>query len=1133
MKLNIDKPKVNTVHLSLYKCALLVLCLFFSPLLFAQLTVTAVATPETCTGNGALQLSVQNQTPGTTITYVVYTGTNTTGTIVHNNTSPTVGGQPDGTYYIVATEYVGTVAGNSANTTAAIADQTTPLTFTADKTVVHCGNDASITINVTAGTAAMYRITQTATGTVTQQPASQANGNVFNNLAAGQYTVFVLDTCGDGTSQVVTVLSEYHQLELAGPSFPDVVLAGCDLLTIGGSISSTNSVGIIYPLQAIFTVYPPTGGSVDYPVTVSGGEEFFAQALVQVPYYYNQPNHTFKFTVTDICGNSLTSSIFTIDPLLTVVADMKVISCSGKTLEFKPFKYVGPFTLEFIQSPPGFNPNDYNAQYPGPYTGLDVPVAFGEEGNPLPYGFYQVKIYDACNREVSLPSSVVEIPVPDIIIIANPSPATCTGNGAVEAYIQGLPMSAAEITTYVGSGTYPTPADVSQYIVTDQSAVQVGNLPPGEYTITLTDTCGVVYPPKDFIIKPYNGDAGSANSRPDCEQGYGTVQINATFTHIEMIMAPSSYPFTIPHDVTAYFNPAVGSFTMDHLPPGQYKFKGYNDCDDDVAINAPTNIVPIFAYTETVNDYSFTPHCGSFDIFMNHQSTGAAFLKFGLQKWNETLQAWTHPGTDVLYAEGEELINDPDADVVNALLLVNNANNLDLLYPSGKYRIVKQYTSYADGSLQGTRATKYCTQTLYEFEYYKDIVIDGAVSVACMGNSGDVMILAHGVPPLHYKIVQKNGQPFEVDNGTNNIFSGLDSAVYVVEVSDQCSQRTLTFNIADIPPLVSVPEPSELDTISLCDEGSDGTETFDISGYEALILDDQDPDDVTITFHTSMADAQQGSNAITDTANVVSGSATIYVRASHSASADCIATTHFDLFVRLLPPLTMKETWGACEGGEVTITADPGYAYYGWTNPDGDIFVIDSNQITVSEPGTYSVMVTDNYGCTNSKTFQVVASPLPVITTVQVDDWTDNNNIITVVMENTAEGSYQYSLDNVTFQDSPIFTGLAPGQYTVYVKDIYDCGNATWPTYILTYPKFFTPNGDNINDFWRIKLSSLEPDMLIYIYDRYGQLITGFDPKSIGWDGTLNGTRLPATDYWFVVKRQNGEELKGHFSMIR
>jgi gliding motility-associated-like protein len=83
------------------------------------------------------------------------------------------------------------------------------------------------------------------------------------------------------------------------------------------------------------------------------------------------------------------------------------------------------------------------------------------------------------------------------------------------------------------------------------------------------------------------------------------------------------------------------------------------------------------------------------------------------------------------------------------------------------------------------------------------------------------------------------------------------------------------------------------------------------------------------------------------------------------------------------------------------------------------------------------------------------------------------------------------------------------------------------------YPKYFTPNGDSFNDFWRIKFSENEPNLLVKIFDRYGKLIKQFNSKSNGWDGTYNGEPLPSTDYWFVVKRQNGKEHSGHFSLKR
>lgn len=57
--------------------------------------------------------------------------------------------------------------------------------------------------------------------------------------------------------------------------------------------------------------------------------------------------------------------------------------------------------------------------------------------------------------------------------------------------------------------------------------------------------------------------------------------------------------------------------------------------------------------------------------------------------------------------------------------------------------------------------------------------------------------------------------------------------------------------------------------------------------------------------------------------------------------------------------------------------------------------------------------------------------------------------------------------------------------------------------------------------------------MKVYIFDRYGKLITLFNGNNTGWDGKYNGNELPCTDYWFMVERQNGTFYKGHFAMIR
>ena len=115
-----------------------------------------------------------------------------------------------------------------------------------------------------------------------------------------------------------------------------------------------------------------------------------------------------------------------------------------------------------------------------------------------------------------------------------------------------------------------------------------------------------------------------------------------------------------------------------------------------------------------------------------------------------------------------------------------------------------------------------------------------------------------------------------------------------------------------------------------------------------------------------------------------------------------------------------------------------------------------------------------------------------------------------------------------------MFTNLLPGEYIVYVRDKNNCGTVTEEVYLLYYPRFFSPNGDGVNEYWQIEFLDLEPGIEIFIYDRYGKLLTQVYPNSLGWDGTYEGVKMPATDYWFKIKRPGKNNVyTGHFSLKR
>jgi gliding motility-associated-like protein len=142
----------------------------------------------------------------------------------------------------------------------------------------------------------------------------------------------------------------------------------------------------------------------------------------------------------------------------------------------------------------------------------------------------------------------------------------------------------------------------------------------------------------------------------------------------------------------------------------------------------------------------------------------------------------------------------------------------------------------------------------------------------------------------------------------------------------------------------------------------------------------------------------------------------------------------------------------------------------------------------------------------------------------------------------TGLGDYEYALDAIDgpYQDSPVFDNIPTGNHMIHVRDKNGCGivsqDIDQEIALDGFPRFFTPNGDGVNDMWQYSQPANLQDIplnSIEIYDRYGRLIASISPNSTGWDGTFKGKPLPSADYWFRANVEDREEIKGHFSLKR
>lgn len=213
------------------------------------------------------------------------------------------------------------------------------------------------------------------------------------------------------------------------------------------------------------------------------------------------------------------------------------------------------------------------------------------------------------------------------------------------------------------------------------------------------------------------------------------------------------------------------------------------------------------------------------------------------------------------------------------------------------------------------------------------------------------------------------------------------------------------------------------------------------------------------------------------------------------------------------------------------------YDFEWFTNSTGSFVSIPAaNQSTygVTTPGTYAVQAKNKItGCLSAMvtaTVQLSSPPLQLMA-VSAEYFADVQSITINV---SPPGIYEYQLDNGAFQSSSTFSDVLPGDHTVKVRN--ECGELPGSAYLLDFPRFFTPNGDNYNDSWNIFALCSQANAKIYIFDRYGKLLKQVSPCGAGWDGTFNDRELPGTDYWFTVEYEENnirKEFKSHFALKR
>jgi gliding motility-associated-like protein len=257
-------------------------------------------------------------------------------------------------------------------------------------------------------------------------------------------------------------------------------------------------------------------------------------------------------------------------------------------------------------------------------------------------------------------------------------------------------------------------------------------------------------------------------------------------------------------------------------------------------------------------------------------------------------------------------------------------------------------------------------------------------------------------------------------------------------------------------------------------------------------------------YYPSLTDAENGTNEILNFLAYTAPSGVIYIKVFNAQGCYSIAK----VTLTVLSPVSSSVLKDKiiCIEDKTTLDAGPGFNGYQWSTG------ATTQAITNVGVGTYWVKLKTG-DCITLQTVKVYASEQPVVTNIDI-----SGSTVTVFV-NGGTPPYQYSMDNIQWQDSNIFSNVPRGETKIYVKDNYDCEPIQIDITVPNIINVITPNGDGVNDAIDYSALSNKKNLEIGIFDRYGYKLFQADKSNrYVWDGTTNGSKkVPTGNYWYSI----------------
>lgn len=331
-----------------------------------------------------------------------------------------------------------------------------------------------------------------------------------------------------------------------------------------------------------------------------------------------------------------------------------------------------------------------------------------------------------------------------------------------------------------------------------------------------------------------------------------------------------------------------------------------------------------------------------------------------------------------------------------------------------------------------TQLTNGGTQDLFLAKYLDIRIIATSSPISCFGGSNGELgfsVSGGGTAPYTYSVFLGVDEITSGNYSTPVSLTGLAAGAYKITVTDA--------NLKSKEKYVQVTQPDQLTAginvtnITTCYGALEGiiTITGATGGYG------------TYEYSINGGTSWQTSNVFNNI-----GAGTYHVMIRDAAFPACERSLNETVEITqpteiIISPMPTNISCNGLSDGSIEISATGGSGTYQYSINGGETYFA-SNLFTGLTGGAYSIYVDDGTCQKFGGIVSIIDPDIIAAGQILFDPITcfgANDGSITVNQVTGGSGSYEYSINGTDFFESNLFTGLAPNDYDIFVKDTYGC----------------------------------------------------------------------------------------------